>query len=231
LPPLRETNREAKGRDAEMVISTRQLGGLPSIEGFRRLVRALAMLDAILSPEWQLRYYSFNSRWAKGEMMASMRNGSGNHWFALLCSDGIALHGLAHDAPMFRPGQPWPGIFEDLPVEFHDNFLREPAFMTEHSTFCIWRRSIDDHWSRGSIEFPALHDPDGSEGLLSILSGDVEHYLAFARDYYEVDVEPADVAAVYHHHPLTEALIRRLNPNVGLATLVDDMGKIGYPQG
>ena len=57
---------------------------LPDIPSFRRLTRALAMLDAIMSPTWEFRYYSFNSRWWEGEMMASMRNGSGDHRFALL---------------------------------------------------------------------------------------------------------------------------------------------------
>jgi hypothetical protein len=35
-------------------------------------------------------------------MMASMRDGSGDHWFALLCSAGVALHGLAHEAPIYH---------------------------------------------------------------------------------------------------------------------------------
>src|SRR5215475_14027541 len=149
------------------MISTRDLSGLPDLRGFRRLTRALAMLDAVMSPEWEYRYYSFNSHWADGEMMASMRNGSGDRWFALLCSAGVALHGLAHEAPIFRPGTPWPGIFESLPAEFHDNLLREPAFTTEDSTFCIWRRSTDAQWSCGPVQLPLVHDPDGSEALLS----------------------------------------------------------------
>jgi hypothetical protein len=51
---------------------------LPPPEQLRRLCQSLAMLDAIFSPEWQYRLYSFNSRWAKGEMMASMRDGQGD---------------------------------------------------------------------------------------------------------------------------------------------------------
>jgi hypothetical protein len=164
-------------------------------------------------------------------MMASMRDGSGDHWFALLCSAGVALHGLAHEAPIFRPGIPWPGIFESLPAEFHENFLRQPAFETEHSTFCIWRRSIDAQWSCGPIEFPPLvHDPDGSEDLLSILDGQSQRYVEFARDYYQVDIAPGDVGAVYRHDPLTNALVRRLNPGVDLESLADDLNEIGYPE-
>ena len=54
------------------MISTRDLSAMPDLAGFRRLARSVAMLDAILSPEWEFRYYSFNSKWAEGEMMASM---------------------------------------------------------------------------------------------------------------------------------------------------------------
>ncbi len=42
-------------------ISTRDLSQLPGIQGLRTLSQALALLDAILSPDWELRYYSFNA--------------------------------------------------------------------------------------------------------------------------------------------------------------------------
>jgi len=143
------------------------------------------MLDAILAPEWQDRYYSFNSRWASDAMMASMRKGSGDHWFALLTSDGVVLHGLAHESSMFRPDSPWPGIFDSLPQEFHAKFLQEPAFDTANSTFCVWRRAMDRAWSSGPVHFPSGDDPDGSAWLLSIFAGAPEQYVQFAADYYE----------------------------------------------
>ena len=69
------------------MISTRNLTQLPDIPTQRRLTQSLAVLGAILSPEWDLRYYSF-SKWAEGEMMASMRNGSGDDWFLLFGPPG-----------------------------------------------------------------------------------------------------------------------------------------------
>src|SRR4051812_36023116 len=96
------------------MISTRN-PDLPDIPRLRRLLQSLATLDAILEPEWQYRYYSFNSRWATGRAMGSMRNGSGDHWFALFLSAGAGIVGLAHEAPMFRHEDPWPGIFSNLP--------------------------------------------------------------------------------------------------------------------
>lgn len=212
------------------MISTRNLSALPDIRSFRRLTRALAMLDAILSPDWEYRYYSFNARWAEGEMMASMRNGSGDHWFALICPAGVALHGLAHEAPAYRVDDPWPGIFESLPAEFRANFLEEAAFDTRNSTFCVWRRTGDERWSRGPVELPAGKDPDGSAGLLGILAGDPKQYVEFAAEYYETEIALKDVAAVYQHERLTKALVKRLNPEVALADLAEDVEEIGYPE-
>jgi hypothetical protein len=212
------------------MISTRDLTRLPDIPSFRRLTRALAMLDAFLSPVWQYSYYSFDSQWADGEMMASMRNGSGDLWFALLCPAGVALHGLAHEAPAFRPGSPWPGIFDAVPGAFRANFLHEPAFDTANSTFCVWRRATDDRWSCGPVRLPPGDDPDGSAELLSILEGDPKQYVEFASEYYERRIAPADVAAMYAHQPLTQALVRRINPEVDLDSLAGDIAEIGYPE-
>lgn len=64
------------------MISTLNSDGLPGIDELRRLLQSMAMLDAILSPEWEYRYYSFNANWSTGEQMGSMRNGCGDHFFA-----------------------------------------------------------------------------------------------------------------------------------------------------
>ena len=44
--------------------STRNRSALPEPGDLRRLSQSLAMLDAILCPEWQYRYHSFNASWA-----------------------------------------------------------------------------------------------------------------------------------------------------------------------
>ena len=40
-----------------MAISTRSLQDLPDVPTLMRLFQSIAMLDAILEPEWQYRYY------------------------------------------------------------------------------------------------------------------------------------------------------------------------------
>ena len=108
------------------------LATLPDIENLRRLTQSLAMLDAIMSPDWEYRYYSFNSKWDEGEMMASMRNGSGDGYFILFNSHGAIMKGFDHESAMSpwsaEEEKLWPGIFEDVPDEFQ-SFLSEPAFL------------------------------------------------------------------------------------------------------
>ena len=52
------------------MISTRDLSELPDVEGLLKLHQSLATLDAILCPEWEFRYFSFNDHWDEGERLA-----------------------------------------------------------------------------------------------------------------------------------------------------------------
>jgi hypothetical protein len=216
------------------MISTRDLSLLPDIDRLKALSQSLAVLDAILSPEWQYRYYSFNNSWGLNEAMASMRNGSGDEYVALFTPYGAILKGFAHEAPMSPyandPPQVWPGVLDDVPTAF-SGFLSEPAFSIEDTTFCIWRTYDDSSWQRGDIQFPEGDDPDGSEDLLSILDGDPTTYQEWAESYYEQPISLAAVKDIYNHRPLTRDLLAALNPALSLEELMPDIEGIGYPQG
>jgi hypothetical protein len=215
-----------------MTISSRDLTRLPDVDRLRAVLQSMAMLDAILSPEWEFRYYSFNAHWSTGEQMGSMRNGCGDDLFALFNAAGCFLKGFAHEAPMSpcdrRPKRVWPGVLDGVPAEFAA-CLGEPAFGIEDTTFCIWRRYSDRSWQRGAIEFPSGPDPDGSEFLLALLDGQPASYQAWAEDYYERPVHLAAVRQVYAHQPLTDKLVRRLNPAAAAEGLAADVEEIGYP--
>jgi hypothetical protein len=220
-------------RRGDVMISTRDLSRLPDVDDLQRALQSMAMLDAILCPEWQFRYYSFNAAWTIGERMGSMRDGSGDDFFAHFGSAGCWLKGFAHEYPMtpYReiPKRVWPGIYDAVPTEFAA-CLREPAFSVENVTFCIWRRYSDSSWQVGPIQYPASHlDPDGSESLLSDLDGRPETYHAWAMDYYEREVSLSAVDHVYRHRPLPPEVIKQLNPELSVAELIADMKEIGYP--
>lgn len=214
------------------VISTRNLNPLPAVAELRRLCQSLAMLDAVLMPEWDNRYYSFDAHWGDSEMLASMRNGSGDAYAILFTDAGAIIKGFAHESEMGRhaaeSGGPWPGVVDNVPPEFRP-LLDEPAFPLEETSFCVWRRADGNAWEVGEIRFPPGEDPDGSLSLLSILDGNPRTYQEWAEEYDERSVPLAAVEAVYRHQPLDGRLLGELNPDVSAHDLSDDAQEIGYP--
>lgn len=194
-------------------------------------MQSLAMLDAILEAEWDYRYYSFNAKWSETEEMGSMRNGSGDDLFALFTSSGAFLRGFDHESPMSSwlttPPKVWPDVLEHVPAEF-SGALNEPAFHMEDTTFCIWCLTRDSTWSKGSVAFPSGEDPDGSQRMLSELDGQPETYQAFAKDYFELDVEVKAIARVLAHEPLSAALLGAFPSSRRLLDLLPEAEEIGY---
>lgn len=212
------------------MIDSRHLDDLPDVPTLRHLCQSLATLDAILSPEWTYRYYSFNARWSDGRMMASMRNGSGDEYCILFNRSGAIIKGYAHETPLAmyhaRHGVPYPGVMDHVPPEFAD-FLAEPAFDSQVATFCLWRRTGDHAWHRGPVALPQGDGPDSSAYLLQML--DPRTYRDWAHEYFELEppeerkISLEGVERIYRHEPVSDALVALLNPRVQLAGLDDDV--------
>jgi hypothetical protein len=216
-----------------LVISTRDLSKLPAVPALRRLMQSLAALDAVMSPDWEFRYFSFNAKWGRGEQMGSMRDGSGDHLFALFNAAGAWVKGFAHESPMSPYGTVPPrvlgGVLDAVPAEFA-GCLTEPAFDVDATTFCVWRRTRGRRWHVGPVSFPKrTRDPDGSAELLAFYDGRPETYRRWAESYYERPVPLAAVRAVYRHEPLDRAIVDLLNEGARLADLRKDLAEIGYP--
>jgi len=209
-------------------ISTQNLRSLPDIQTLKKLMQSLAMLDTILSPDWELRYYSFNSQWNKDECMGSMRDGCGDDLFVLFKPQGCFIKGLAHESPMAESGLDPAEHYRGLPAEFA-SCVAEPAFSTDDVTFCLWRLSTADKWSRSEIKLPKSDDPDGSATLLALFDGKPKTYQSWAEDYYEQEVPLSSVRAIYAMTPLTQDLVASLNADSELTEMQEDLDEIGYP--
>lgn len=213
-------------------ISSQNLDALPDVAHLKALLQTLATLDAILSPEWEYRYHSFNSQWSRSEAMGSIRNGYGDELFALFNPAGCFIKGFAHESPMTpyrtQPPEIWPGLLDSVPDDF-SSCINEPAFSMNDVTFCIWRHYSDSSWSHGNIAFPAGDDPDGSADLLANLDGAPTTYCQFAEEYYEATSPMDSVRHVYNHLPLTETVVASLNADARLKDLAADLIEIGYP--
>lgn len=214
------------------MISSRSLAELPGIDEVKRISQSIATLDAIMMDEWDYRYFSFDAKWGEGEMLASMRNGSGDSYFILFNSFGAIIKGYGHESEMagytIDSGQVWPGVIDKLPPEF-EAVLTDPALVAEETSFCIWRLYSDSRWQTGKIDFPEGEDPDGSEDLLFMLDGNPSTYQQWAREYYEKDIPLDAVKAVYEHKPLTQQLVSSLNSERRIEDLESDLDEIRYP--
>ena len=213
-------------------ISTKNLNSMPEVLELKKLLQSLAMLDAIMSPEWDERFYSFNSKWDDNEQMGSMRNGCGDDFSVLFNQDGCFIKGFDHESAMSSwstDGQvPWPDLLKGLPSEFLAA-SKEPAFSMDNISFCIWKLHSVGYWGKGDFEFADDDDPDGSEYLLEIFDCNPETYRVFAQEYYEVDLDVAAIAKIYNHSPLTDELVKEVNSEVSLKQLEKDISEIGYP--
>ena len=201
---------------------------LPDLTAIRLRAQALAMLDAILSPEWEYRYFSFDPQWGTGAM-ASWRNGSGDEWFLEFGSFGAAIKGLAHESDLARDAGFPAAVRGQVPAAF-GSFLDEPAYSWDHASFCYWRASDDAGWQRAVHPDPALADKDdGADEMLALLIEPAAAYVEFAAEYYEVELPLEAVERLYAHAPLSDALVQALNPEVTLAQVREFADEIGYP--
>ena len=217
-----------------MKITSDNLTDWPSIAELKKRTQSLAVLDAILEREWELRYYSFDGHWNKDEKLASMRNGQGSFYFILFNSFGAIVKGFDRSSWLgkynLEHGHPWPGVIDQVPHVFV-KFIQEPAFYINQATFCVWRKSEDISWTKGPLSLPAEDDdPDGSKNLLNILDGNSRTFQEWAEYYHERTIPLDVIEAIYQHQPITDGLIMDLDVrDKNISELSADLAEIGYP--
>lgn len=195
-------------------LSTRNLAPLPLPAILKPLCQSIAAVEAILSPDWESRYYSYNKSWSDAEACFQMRDGQGDEMLILFSEAGTVINGFRHKSDMNgwrsepapskqkggflkslfsfdkkrekeRVQHVWPGVLDQVPSVFHEFVFGEPV-KSVGTTFCIWHVSGDNTWHTGTIQFPHhSDDSDGSGDLLELLVGDPAAYYRWAIEYYE----------------------------------------------
>lgn len=199
----------------------------PPVPLLLQRAQALAMLDALLSPDWQDRCFSFDHRWAPGQQLASVRDGSGDHAFVLFIEDGCILKTFDHEQTPVQDNSLFLGELALQLPKLYQGFLHEPAFVLEDVTAVTWFDLTQGQWQAafaGSQEKAAQPD----ELLRLLKSEDPSEAVAWAEDTYEVDVPLQSVQTLYRHEPLANQLVMSLNADLTLADVMDDAREIGY---
>lgn len=205
---------------------------LPPVTPLIKRCRALATLDLILSPEWQHRYYSFNSKWSEAEFMASMRDGCGNEWWIVFHETGwAALKGLNHESSAWnKHGEKLSSALQQSVPTRLTGFSTEPAFRWNETSFAYFQETATGDWVHVNDLTPYSADDWGEAPLFEHLSGEASDYVMFAKDYYEAAVDEQLVAQIFELHPITPALVASLNPSTTLEEISEELyGEIGYP--
>lgn len=213
---------------------------LPGPAVVRDRSRAMAMLDAVLTPDPLVRTFFYRADWAPGAELASMRDGCGNGYTVGFDAAGAFAYGFDRESPISAGRPPgaglWPGLLDGLPDGMRHWLPQQPqaAAALSEITLCFWQQAGDTDWRIGRVELPAAvgygEDVDGAEWLFAQLADPTPAaYRQYAEEYFEVSPDLDAVRHVYALQPLTERVVRALNPDLELAGLADDIARIGYP--
>ena len=199
-----------------MTKRARPAPSLPAPADLERICKGLAALDAMMSEDWESRYYSFNKAWNKKakERMASMRNGSGDDWFILFSSAGVFVKSFWHEYPREDADAIYAGIPKGLAKQRKEN-----AFLADEVTFGGYHDGKT--WTLRGNAKPMTEE-------LEMLTGDPAAYAAFVKEYYEAKVPKAAIAKVLAGTKLDAKLVASISTERTLAELKTDLAEIGY---
>ncbi|MCW3070782.1 MAG: hypothetical protein JWO44_672 [Bacteroidetes bacterium] len=207
------------------MISTKNYSSLPDRRSLEAICKAISVLDAIMSQEWEHRYYSFNSKWDANERCFQMRNGSGDEMHILFREDGCVINGFAHEYEQ----QDKTKLTDNLPAVFTDFIFGEPV-KSIGTTFCLWSTELKN-WQTGHLE----NVEDNSDEMLAIFDGEPQTYIDWARDYFEESYKESGipletVTKVYKGEPLTREMVLSVVEELeDWDQLVEDLAEINYP--
>lgn len=190
---------------------------LPTISEVYGISQSLAVLDAILMPEWEYRYFSFNNSWNDHQAMASMKDGGGSRYYLLFDSKHNTCLGKVFDNRIkLRDRSMVQDIAELAP------FLNEPAFENDVATFYFY--NVCNILKQQSIMCSK------ELSFLGFIKNKEKAYIDWAEDYYEIEIAKEPIIDIFNHQPITEKMVKTLNSDCSLLDLISELNEIGYPQ-
>jgi len=181
---------------------------------FKNKLKYLALLDAIIEPEWECRYYSYNSKWGDNEEMSSLRDSCGGEWFILFFGDRVAFKCTSQEDGL---ADNFEEIKNSMPKEY-SGFISEPAFSMDSGS-CIWYLEGNE-WVKLGINISDLPNPDTIQDMTPM------DYCHFAEEIYEKEVDSNLVESIFNGK-FTLETATKINPRVDLNNLKLELKEIG----
>jgi hypothetical protein len=207
------------------MISTKDFSLLPNKQNFQNLCKAISVLDAIICPEWEFRYYSYNSKWGEGEEFCEMRDGSGDLMNILFLENKCIISGFAHELQNNKKSE----VTANLPEVYHEFIFGEPV-TSNGTSFCLWINE-NNNWETGNIS----DYNDNSEEMLTIFDGNPQTYIDWASEYFEdsysaTGIPFKTVKEIYDGKILTKEMVLSIVEEVeDWKLLEEDLKEINYP--
>lgn len=207
------------------MISTKDSTLLPDAQKLKSICKAISVLDAILSQEWEYRYYSYNNKWSDHEEFFEMRDGSGDQMLVLFTQNDCVINGFAHEYKQQNKQK----LTENLPSIFNEFIFGEPV-NSIGTTFCLWTTE-QKNWHIGQLE----NIEDNSEEILNIFDGNPQTYIDWATEYFEESYKESGipletVEKIYAGQILTKEMVLSIVEELeDWEQLEADLKEIGYP--
>ncbi|PCJ58345.1 MAG: hypothetical protein COA79_13900 [Planctomycetota bacterium] len=177
-------------------------------------LKSLATLDAIVCPDWEFRYFSYNSQWSEGEEMGSLRDGSGGQWFFWKKGE---LAGYKCISPEDGVVEYISDHFKDIPSSYN-SFINEPAFSMLDSS-CVWYL-MDNNWIKLGVDIKHVLT------LEKVISWEPINYKEWAEEYYEENLDLEAISHIFTGN-INVSHITSLNPDVEMSELTTELEEIG----
>lgn len=189
---------------------------LPSINDVKRILQGFALMDSILMPEWEYRYFSFNCNWDGNgnESMASMRDGEGNEFFLQFIND-LGVAGKVFSKDQLEDAS----LYLNYVPDSFSEFKNEEAYDLENATYFFWRSYENDKWlasPENLLKYP----------LLGFISGGFSVYLNWAESYYERSIDSGVLKEVFNCLNITSEQLSTLNKELTIEDLSEDLREI-----
>ena len=168
-------------------------------------------------PEWEYRYFSYNSKWDKSEEVASMKNGEGDEYYLLFNERGVVgkvlMKNFHIDDHLVQ--------LNKIPKDF-ESFYKEVSFKLDSASFYFWYLVDKKQWKSTSLNF-------SDSSPLDFLTNGPAFYHKWAEEYYERKLDIKDIEKIFNYEPISGKLLSKLSDNqVTLEDLEEDLQEIGY---